>query len=205
MGFEQIEHLKHQYTDQFVVVDDHRPELTRFRGVTGQVKTVNMNGRALVEFQDYAANIGWYDIDLEFLTVVPKPDPAAAAAAAKSAAKGPAEPPGGKAKPAAKAAVAKAAPAAKPVAAKSAAAKPAAGKPSTADILAAARAKKGGEASKAVPAGKADVGVAPEPAAPVNAAAAKPAAKASPSAGSNEKPTTTADKIALCRRIDSKL
>ena len=89
--FDQIDELKRQYTDKYVVVDDSRPELARFRGATGLVKTVNMSGRALVEFQDYIANIGWYDIELDFLKIVPKPDPAAAAehvakpAAAKAA------------------------------------------------------------------------------------------------------------------------
>ena len=151
MGFEHIETLKRQYTDQFVVVDDHRPELARFRGVTGQVKTINMNGRALVEFQDYIANIGWYDIELDFLTVVPKPDPEAAKAAAKPAAKpaaakaAPTEP-AAKAKPAAKSAAATPAP---PKAVPGT--KPAAGKMSTAEILAASRAKKAAEAAASAP------------------------------------------------------
>ena len=143
MSFEHIETLKRQYTDQFVVVDEHRPELARFRGVTGQVKTINMNGRALVEFQDYIANIGWYDIELDFLTVVPKPDPAAAKAAAKPAAAKPAAEPAAKAKPAAKAA----SPSPAPAKAAAAGAKPAAGKMSTAEILAASRAKKAAEAA----------------------------------------------------------
>lgn len=208
MVFDQIEQLKRQYTDQFVVVDEHRPELARFRGYTGRVKTVNMNGRALVEFDDYIANIGWYDIDLSFLTVVPKPDPATAAA---KPARPAAEKPGAaetaaKAKPAPKAPAA----AAKPAAAKPAAAKPAtAGKMNTAAILAAARTKKG-EAAPAVaaeasaveaPAAEASMTVAPE--APPAKPAAKPAA-AGASKSSSEKPTTTAEKIALCRRIDSK-
>jgi hypothetical protein len=50
MQFERIEKLKEQYTDQYVAVDASRPELARFKGVVGQVKTVNCNGRALVEF-----------------------------------------------------------------------------------------------------------------------------------------------------------
>ena len=235
MVFEQIENLKRQYTDQFVVVDEHRPELARFRGVTGQIKTVNMNGRALVEFQDYIANIGWYDIDLEFLTVVPKPDPAAAVAASNPAAARPAAAKPAAAKPsatqpvdakptpaakspAAKAAVAKGSGAALPAATPGAAApgkagaKPAAGKLNTADILAAARTKKAAEsaaaaapaeaagtaaATAAAPAESA-VAVAAEPTAPAKTAA-KPSA-----AAVNEKPTTTAEKIALCRKIDSK-
>ena len=147
MVFDQIEALKRQYTDKYVVVDESRPELARFRGVTGIVKTVNMSGRALVEFQDYIANIGWYDIELDFLTVVAKPEPTAAAAHG--------EKPAAKAKPAAgesaaKVAAAKPPAAAKPAVEKPAAAKPAAkpgGKPSTAEILAAARTKKAAEAA----------------------------------------------------------
>ena len=46
----------------------------RFSGLTGVVKTVNMSGRALVLF-DGPADIGWYDIDPAFLTVVDAPAP----------------------------------------------------------------------------------------------------------------------------------
>jgi hypothetical protein len=88
MVFDQIETLKRDYTDKYVVVDESRPELARFRGFVGQVKTVNMNGRALVEFQDFIANIGWYDIELDFLKVVAKPEPAAVVKVAKPAPKG---------------------------------------------------------------------------------------------------------------------
>src|SRR5690606_30110321 len=59
----------------YVVVDVERPELARFRDLVGQVKTVNMSGRALVEFANYHLNIGWYDIDLDYLKVVDKPLP----------------------------------------------------------------------------------------------------------------------------------
>ena len=74
MVFEHIEKLKQEYTDKFVVVDDGRPELRRFSGLTGLVKTVNMNGNALVEFEGLN-NIGWYDIEVDFLKVVDKPVP----------------------------------------------------------------------------------------------------------------------------------
>jgi hypothetical protein len=87
MVFERIESLKREYTDKYVVVDASRPELARFDGLVGLIKTVNMNGRALVEFQDYIANIGWYDIDLDFLQVVAKPEASAAAKVEKPAAK----------------------------------------------------------------------------------------------------------------------
>ena len=74
MIFDHIEKLKKQYTDKYVVVDESRPELKRFRGLTGTVKTVNMSGRALVEFDGYD-NIGWYDIDPAFLKFVDAPLP----------------------------------------------------------------------------------------------------------------------------------
>ena len=88
MVFEHIEKLKREYTDKYVVVDNQQPELRRFDGLTGVVKTINMNGQALVEFDGYE-NIGWYDISLDFLTVVDKPappEPAAKKAPAKKAA-----------------------------------------------------------------------------------------------------------------------
>ena len=72
--FERIEQLKRQYTDKYVVVDGTRPELSRFKDRTGVVKTVNMSGKALVEF-DAHNDIGWYDIDPDYLTVVDKPLP----------------------------------------------------------------------------------------------------------------------------------
>ncbi len=87
MVFERIESLKREYTDKYVVVDASRPELARFDGQVGLIKTVNMNGRALVEFQDYIANIGWYDIDLDFLKVVAKPEVSAVVKVEKPAAK----------------------------------------------------------------------------------------------------------------------
>lgn len=188
MVFEQIEQLKRQYTDKYVVVDQQRPELRRFRGLTGQIKTVNMTGRALVQF-DGNNNIGWYDINLEFLTVVAAPPPkedkkaaarksekpvAEKASSAVSAATAPA--PTEKAKPAVKTTdvssvreppasagvnkptegpVAATVPStagipAEPPLAETPATEPApasealVAKPSTADILAAARAKKAG-------------------------------------------------------------
>lgn len=99
MVFPHIEKIKQEYTDKYVMVDPRRPELARFRDIVGQVKTVNMNGQALVEFLDYHLNIGWYDIDLDYLKVVDKPKPkekeakkpAAKKAAPKPAAKPAAE------------------------------------------------------------------------------------------------------------------
>ena len=72
MVFEHIENLKRAYTDKLVVVAEDRPELGRFQGQTGTVRTVNMSGRALVEF-DGNQNIGWFDIDVDFLKLVDEP------------------------------------------------------------------------------------------------------------------------------------
>lgn len=218
--FDVIERLKSEWTDKYVVINSSAPELARFANATGTVKTVNMNGRCLVEFDQFN-NIGWYDIDPAALKIVSQPLP----------------------KPAPKE-VAKPAAASKPTTAKPAAAKPApkagaAGKPSTADILAAARAKGGGgpaaakpaspaEKQPAAPAGKlstaeilakaraakatAAAPAAEEPAADAHEqdesvvpeiAPVKPAA-AKKSAAGGPLPTTTAEKIAWCRQHDSK-
>jgi len=80
--FDTVERLKREFTDKYVVVDGARPELARFKGLTGQVKTVNMSGRALVQFDAYN-NIAWYDINLDCLKVVPKPEPKPEEAKAK--------------------------------------------------------------------------------------------------------------------------
>ena len=74
MVFEHAEKLKTEYTDKYVIVDQERPELIRFNGLTGTVRTVNMNGRALVEFDGHE-NIGWYDIDIDYLKVIDEPLP----------------------------------------------------------------------------------------------------------------------------------
>ena len=198
--FDVIERLKAEWTDKYVVIDSPAPELSRFARATGQVKTVNMNGRCLVEFDQYN-NTAWYDIDPSCLKMVPKPLPK------------PAEPKEKSAKPAAKAAPAKEA--AKPAAAKKAStadilaaargkaaapkatgeAKPAAGgKLSTAEILAQARAAKAAAAAPAEP-------VTEEPA-PV--AAPAPLKAAAKKATGGALPTTTADKIAWCRANDVK-
>jgi hypothetical protein len=150
MFFEQIEQLKRDYTDKYVVVDATRPELARFGDVVGRVKTVNMSGRALVEFDDYHVNIGWFDIDPEFLKVVDKPPPKAPKTEAKKAV--PKAALAAKEKPAAKAA----APATK------------AGRPSVADMLAAARGGGAAKPAAAVPA-KAKSADAPAAAKPAGA------------------------------------
>ncbi|MEX2176609.1 MAG: hypothetical protein WD872_19745 [Pirellulaceae bacterium] len=163
MIFEHIETLKKQYTDKYVLVDESRPELRRFRGLTGTVKTVNMSGRALVEFDGYN-NIGWYDIDPSYLKVVDAP-------IAK-----PVESKKDKAAAPQATAVGQPSAASKPVGEKpapKAAAPAAAGKGmSMADILAAARSKPGAAAPSEPPA--------PAKPTPAKPAAAAPAAKADP-------------------------
>jgi hypothetical protein len=208
--FDVIERLKADWTDKYVVINCSAPELARFAQATGQVKTVNMNGRCLVEFDQFN-NTGWYDIDPTALKIVPKPEPKPAAEKQEKPAK---------AAPAAKAPAAKAPPA------------PGAKKPSTADILAAARAKGGAApaAAKAAPAAAKPTGARPstadilaaarggKPKPPVAPAPAEPEADAEPEAAAPEPtvapkakpaaggalPTTTADKIAWCRAHDSK-
>lgn len=87
MSIALAEKLKREWTDKYVVVQEGIPELRRFVGLTGQVRTVNMNGRALVQF-DHPVDISWYDIDPSFLKIVPAPEPkkAAEVTAAKPAA-----------------------------------------------------------------------------------------------------------------------
>lgn len=87
MSIERAERLKRELTDKWVVVATGVPELKRFADLTGKVRTVNMNCRALVEF-DNPVDISWYDIDPNFLTVVeaPKPKKSAGTHAEKPAA-----------------------------------------------------------------------------------------------------------------------
>ena len=197
--FEVIEQLKAEWTDKYVVINSPAPELSRFAKTTGTVRAVNMNGRCLVEFDQFN-NIGWYDIDPSHLRVVTEPLP----------------------KPE-KVAVTKTAPAAKVSSAKTAPAK----KQSTADILAAARG--GGSKPAAKPTGKLSVaeilakarGSSPQP-------TAEPTAEPTPDqeeltenqivseettveteslpdkgASAGSLPTTTAEKIAWCRQHDA--
>ena len=86
--FDVIERLKAEWTDKYVVIDSPAPELSRFAKTTGTVRAVNMNGRCLVEFDQFN-NIAWYDIDPSHLKVVteplPKPEKQAKAKAAPAA------------------------------------------------------------------------------------------------------------------------
>jgi hypothetical protein len=207
--FDVIERLKSDWTDKYVVIDSAAPELARFANATGVVRTVNMNGRCLVEFDQFN-NVGWYDIDPSALKIVSQPRPkpvekeaAKPAAAAKAPAAAKPAKPATSAKPAGgrpstadilAAARGKAAPAAgKPEA-------PAGKRPSTAEILAQARAAKAAAPAAEPPAAEADAGAPAAEAPQARPAGAKPAA-AKPAAG-GPLPTTTADKIAWCRAHD---
>ena len=223
MVFEQIEQLKQQYTDKYVVVDETRPELRRFKGQTGIVKTVNMSGRALVEF-DANLNIGWYDIELDYLNVVDKPlekedAPKAKAKAPAAAAKPAAKKPGAmsveemlaaaranKTSAAAPAAKPAAAPAPAPEAKPAAAAKPAASM-SVEEMLAAARANKAAPgaavaATGAVAAGAAAASAATPAPAPAAAPAPTPEPEPAAAAPAGNLPTSIPEIIAYCRKTD---
>lgn len=76
ISFQKIEDLKSELTGKYVVVRPGLSELKRFEKLTGIIKTVNMNGRALVEF-DGPVDIGWYDIDPGYLNIVDAPRPKA--------------------------------------------------------------------------------------------------------------------------------
>ena len=218
--FDVIERLKSEWTDKYVVINSSAPELARFAHATGTVRTVNMNGRCLVEFDQFN-NIGWYDIDPAALKIVSQPLPKPVekeapkpAAAAKPAAAKPAAKAAGSGKPStadilaaarAKTAGAATAPAGKPASTTAASAekKPAAsgGKLSTAEILARARAAKAGTAEPVTPEAPAQK-VASEETEP-QVAPAKPATAKKQAAGSGSLPTTTAEKIAWCRQHDA--
>lgn len=58
--------LKAEWTDQYVRVDESRPELKRFANLVGRVVTVNWNNLCLVDFADGA----WYDVAPAFLKKV---------------------------------------------------------------------------------------------------------------------------------------
>ena len=78
MTITEAQQIQSRLTDKYVIVQDGIPELRRFVGLTGRVKTVNMSGRALVQF-DGPVDIGWYDIDPAYLQVIDQPLPKKAA------------------------------------------------------------------------------------------------------------------------------
>ena len=166
MSIDLAEKLKEKLTDKFVLVDASVPELKRFANWTGKVKTVNMNCRALVEF-DGPVDISWYDIDPAYLTVIDAPVKRAAPAPAAKAPASPASPAVKPATPAGKSPLD--AIRAQQAAAKPATATPAAGaKPSPLDMI---RKQQAAKAAATAPAPATD-------AAPVEAVAAIEAAPA---------------------------
>lgn len=86
---ERVERLRLEYTDQYVVVEGELPHLAQFKGKVGQVRTINVNGRALVEFQ---SDRGRYDLELDYLKVVDKPKPKELPAKAPKGEAAPAKP-----------------------------------------------------------------------------------------------------------------
>lgn len=84
MSIERAEALKKELTDQWVRVSSPAPELQRFANCVGQVKTVNMNCQALVEFFG-DKDVSWYDIAPEYLTITEKPEEKPAAKSFRSA------------------------------------------------------------------------------------------------------------------------
>jgi hypothetical protein len=82
---ERVEKLRGEYTGKHVVVDGDCPELARYKGVLGQVKTVNCNGLALVQF-DADNDRGWHDVEIDHLKVVDNPERRLAVANGKQAA-----------------------------------------------------------------------------------------------------------------------
>lgn len=67
--FDEVDALRQAWTDRFVRVRPGFPEYARFDGKVGRVVTVNLGGRALVDFADGA----WYDLPAadEYLELVP--------------------------------------------------------------------------------------------------------------------------------------
>jgi hypothetical protein len=181
MVFENIEKLKRLYTNKYVVVDGSRPELARFDGATGVVKTVNMNGRALVEFDQWD-NIGWYDIELDYLKFTDKPLPKVEKKEERPAKTAPVAGEAAKKPPASKPAVAPK-PKAEVAGAAAAGTAAASKKMSTADILAAARATAGAAGA----------------AAPAKHAAAQPAPSTAGEMKAPSKKLSTAEILAAAR------
>ena len=196
MSIERAEKLKDLLTDKFVVVDSDVPELKRFQNWTGKVRTVNMNCRALVEF-DGPVDIGWYDIDPDYLKVVDAPVKKVVPPAAKSA---PSEAKPAAAKPASAPAAGKS-----PLdairaqqAAKATAAAPTAGaKPSPLDLIRKQQAAKA-TATSAAPISVPEVTPEPAPTAePVEPVAAPIAANPLPTTGPDGKPLSKLDLIRM--------
>lgn len=66
MDTAEIEQRKREWTGRRVEIAGSAETLRRFAGRAGTVMTVNMNGRALVQF-DGGIDTGWYDLDFDDL------------------------------------------------------------------------------------------------------------------------------------------
>jgi hypothetical protein len=69
---QEVEEFNRRYRGQRVAVDPRQPELAPFAGLAGQIKAINYNGRALVQFD--GPDQGWHDIDLRHLQIVQPPE-----------------------------------------------------------------------------------------------------------------------------------
>lgn len=212
MFVDDIEKLKREYTDRFVVVHEELPELRRFAGYTGRVKTVNMSGRALVEF-DMLENTGWFDIDVDFLKIIDKPlpkkeDAAAEKPAAKATTAAAAQPAAKMSMDeilaAARGGTATPAPTVPPATAKKVQPAAAGQKPSVADVLAAARGETAAAPTEATPTEAAAEQAAPPPKPVAEEPAAEPelAETAATPASKESLPTDPAGIVAWCRERD---
>lgn len=68
----QIEKLRQQYTNRYVIIPGAQPKYRRFRGRIGQVKTITMQGQALVGWVD-SADRAWYAMELDALELLEEP------------------------------------------------------------------------------------------------------------------------------------
>jgi hypothetical protein len=65
---EQIAELSRRYRGRRVTLDPRQSEPAGLVGVAGQIKAINFNGLALVQFD--GPDQGWHDIDLRRLQIV---------------------------------------------------------------------------------------------------------------------------------------
>jgi hypothetical protein len=67
MDIERCEALKREWVGKSVDVEASRPELARWANVRGRIVAINGAGRALVQFE--GTDLGWYDIELDYLSI----------------------------------------------------------------------------------------------------------------------------------------
>ncbi len=71
---QQFEELNRRYRGRSAVVDPGQPGSGPWAGLAGQIKAINYNGLALVQFA--GPDQGWHDIDLGRLQIVDRADSA---------------------------------------------------------------------------------------------------------------------------------